>query len=125
MKALTMLLWLMVATLPSAVFSADNTEDSKSANLASVNEPTQSSSANKPDDTSPGNDRNSLMTYLHQAAPHLNQALIIFTSTNGVLIVCGIVLIVLKERLHRQSARTLAGLKANSDVKPLFGSGSE
>ncbi|WP_455221421.1 hypothetical protein [Kaarinaea lacus] len=118
-----MLLWLMISTLSPPVFSADKTEATKPATQASVNEPTQPVSINNPDHTSPGNDQNNRATHLHQAAPYLNQALIIFTSTNGILIVCGVVLIVLKERLHRQSAKTLASLKATNKTTQIFAAG--
>ena len=53
----------------------------------------------------------------HQSAPHLEQALVIFTSVNGVLIVCGLLLILVKERLQRDSTQTLAMLKNARDIE--------
>jgi hypothetical protein len=58
------------------------------------------------------NASNGLITRLQRTMPHLDQALIIFSSVNGILIVSGLLLVFLKERLHRQSAQTLATLKS-------------
>lgn len=51
-------------------------------------------------------------TRLHKAMPYLEQALIIFTSANGFVIVCGAVLLFLKARMQRQSALSFATAKA-------------
>ena len=57
-----------------------------------------------------------------QSMPYLDQVLILFTSVNGIIIVCGVILIFLRERLYRQSANTLTHLKASSQTKQMFNS---
>lgn len=57
-------------------------------------------------------DASGLLSEIHQAMPNLEQALIIFTSFNGILIVLGAAAYVLRERLNDQSASTLASIKA-------------
>lgn len=61
---------------------------------------------------------NNLITQLQQSMPHLEQALIIFTSANGLLIISGLLLVYMKERLHRQSAQTLATFRTSRSIVP-------
>ena len=61
---------------------------------------------------------NNLTTQLQQNMPHLEQALIIFTGANGLLIISGLLLIYMKNRLHRQSAQTLATFRTSQSIVP-------
>jgi hypothetical protein len=56
------------------------------------------------------------ITHLQQTMPHLEQALIIFVSANGLLIISGLLFIYMKERLHRQSAQTLATFRTSQSI---------
>jgi len=56
----------------------------------------------------------------NQSMPYLDQALILFTSVNGVIIVCGVILIFVRGRLNRQSSNTLTHLKASSQTTQMF-----
>jgi len=57
-------------------------------------------------------DSDDLLSQIHQKIPNLEQALIIFTSFNGILIVSGAAVYGLRKRLDDQSASTLASIKA-------------
>ena len=58
------------------------------------------------------------ITHLQQTMPHLEQALIIFVSANGLLIISGLLLVYMKERLHRQSTQTLATFRTHQTIVP-------
>jgi len=59
------------------------------------------------------------LSQLQQKMPNLKQALIIFTSLNGILIVFGAAALVLRKRLDDQSASTLASIKATQSRIPV------
>ncbi|WP_455202048.1 hypothetical protein [Kaarinaea lacus] len=57
-------------------------------------------------------DTGGLLSEIQQMMPHLEQALIIFTSFNGILIVFGAAAYLLRKRLDSQSVSTLASIRA-------------
>ena len=59
-----------------------------------------------------------LMSRINQTTPNLEQALIIFTSFNAILIVFGAIALVLKNRMEDESASALASIKATQSRIP-------
>lgn len=66
----------------------------------------------------PQQDSSGLLSRINRTMPNLEQALIIFTSFNGLLIVLGAVALVLKKRMEDNSASTLASIKATQSRIP-------
>ena len=66
----------------------------------------------------PQQDSGGLLSRIKQTMPNLEQALIIFTSFNGLLIVFGAVALVVKKRMEDDSASTLASIKATQSRIP-------
>ncbi|MEJ2180440.1 MAG: hypothetical protein P8Y28_08390 [Gammaproteobacteria bacterium] len=60
-----------------------------------------------------------VLAQIQQTMPNLKQALIIFTSLNGILIALGAALYVLRNMLDNQSASTLASIKNTQSRFPL------
>ena len=106
-KIITLLL-LASLTAPGTVLAASNVT-TESAAPASQNEPARSSIQENNSITA---NSDNLLSQLHRAIPQLDQALIIFTSVNGFIIACGLLLAFFKTRLHTQSTDTLATLRA-------------
>ena len=60
-----------------------------------------------------------LLSQIQQKMPNLKQALIIFTILNGILIVFGTALYVIRNMLDNQSASTLVSIKNTQSRFPL------
>ena len=114
---------IVLLSLATLVFTSQalaneitNTMNSKAQTI--LNETTHAIATGKADSDAVTISGNNLITQLQQTMPHLEQALIIFAGANGLLIISGLLLIYMKERLHRQSAQTLATFKASQSIGP-------
>ncbi|MCI0506443.1 MAG: hypothetical protein L0Z73_10090 [Gammaproteobacteria bacterium] len=112
------LLFVVIPFLPCHAL-ADAAAAVKPETQANLNEAAHASPSSGPEVRySASDDPGSVLSPLHQAMPHLEQALIILTGANGFVIVCGVILVFLKERLHSQTNHTLAALKATQRIAP-------
>lgn len=93
-----------------------STTDTKAPTI--LNETTHAIATEKAEPETVTISGNNQITQLQQTMPHLEQALIIFASANGLLIISGLLLIYMKERLHRQSAQTLATFRTSQSIGP-------
>jgi hypothetical protein len=106
------LLFLVIQFLPCHTL-ADTAAAAKPETQANLNEAAHASPSERP------SERHQVANgTLGRLAPHLEQALIIFTSANVFVIVFGVILVFLKERLHSQTSHTLAALKVPQRIAP-------
>lgn len=73
----------------------------------------------QPTHPGPQQAQSGVLAQIQRTMPNLKQALIIFTSLNGILIVLAAALYVFRNMLHNQSASTLASIKNTQSRLPL------